>query len=365
MVGAAIEPEPAEAGKTVERIYHILLAMAARQADCRLLGQDVGAKSLKANIFGAVSALLLATTAAHADKATTNYTSITVFGDSLVDAGNFFAASGGTQPPTALGYAAGRFTNGLDYTDLLSMALFGTPTVASLAGGTNFAYGFARTTSTTASPDVPDLPEQFATFSTYLGNGHAVDPNGLYVVTIGANDIFNLPNGFPDADTALRAAANNIAQAVQTLNNLGAQNILITDFPVVGAGLASSVAANSYLTTSLAALTLDSDTTLMRFNMLGFFNQVLTDPASLGLAPVSPTGNCIAAGAQASNCAGYLFFDGTHPTAAIQAAAFRAMNAQFNLVTAVPEPASWMMLIGGFAMAGAAMRTRSRKIAFA
>ena len=89
---------------------------------------------------------------AQADRDTPRYTSLTVFGDSLVDAGNIRALGLGANP--AQGYFMGRFTNGYDYTDLLSIALFGTPTMPSLgplAGGTNFAYGGARASNTSCA----------------------------------------------------------------------------------------------------------------------------------------------------------------------------------------------------------------------
>ncbi|MFN7177524.1 MAG: hypothetical protein ACK4MX_11630, partial [Thermaurantiacus sp.] len=69
-----------------------------------------------------------------------------VFGDSLVDAGNVFITTGGVTPNPAQGYFEGRFTNGLDFTDILQQALTGAPTAPSLAGGTNFAFGGARGT---------------------------------------------------------------------------------------------------------------------------------------------------------------------------------------------------------------------------
>lgn len=87
-------------------------------------------------------------------------------------------------PAAAQGYFQGRFTNGYDYTDLLSIDLFGTPTVASSLGGNNFAFGGARATTTSG---VPDLQEQLALFSL---SGKAVDPSGLYVLNFGGNDIF-------------------------------------------------------------------------------------------------------------------------------------------------------------------------------
>ena len=56
---------------------------------------------------------------AQAQQATPNYSSLTVFGDSLVDAGNIRKLGFGADP--AQGYFDGRFTNGYDYTDLLSL----------------------------------------------------------------------------------------------------------------------------------------------------------------------------------------------------------------------------------------------------
>jgi len=317
---------------------------------------------MKRLFVSALCAAACMASAAHASRSTLNYTSLTVFGDSLVDAGNLFILTDGAIPPASLGYFEGRFTNGYDFTDLLSLDLFGTPTTASLAGGTNFAFGLARATTTSI---VPDLAEQFAAHQAWLSGGHMVDANGLYVMTFGANDIFNLPDGYPSNDDALRAAAHNIAAGVQSLNDIGVRNILLTDFPLGGAHLADSLAANAYLTAELAGLSLDADTTLMRFGMLDFLGRVLTDPDSFGLPPISPISDCITDNAQATGCVGYLYFDGTHPTAAIQAAAYRDMDRQFGLFTAVPEPASWMMLIAGFALTGTVLRTRSRRIAFA
>ncbi len=40
-------------------------------------------------------------------------------------------------------------------------------------------------------------------------------------------------------------------------------------------------------------------------------------------------------------------------------------NFRFNEGNAVPEPASWAMMIGGFALAGLALRSRATRIAFA
>ena len=145
---------------------------------------------LRAAVFCA-AVIAAVGTPAEARRTTEKYTSLTVFGDSLVDAGNAFIASGGRAASPAGGYFMGRFTNGYDYTDLLSQSLFGTPTVASLAGGNNYGFGGAR--ATTTSPQ-PDLIEQLAQFQ---GSGKSADANGLYVLTFGGNDVFAAQGGTP------------------------------------------------------------------------------------------------------------------------------------------------------------------------
>ncbi|WP_375290358.1 SGNH/GDSL hydrolase family protein [Qipengyuania sp.] len=292
-----------------------------------------------------------------AERSTPQYTSLTVFGDSLVDAGNIYTLTGGLTPNPAAGYFQGRFTNGYDYTDLLSIDLFGTPTVASLQGGTNYAFGGAR--ATTTSP-VPDLAEQLALFSGNLAFGRTVDSNGLYVLNFGGNDIFNAPPPGAGEDAFLMMAASNYAQGVQYLNDLGVRNFLITGFPVLDDP--ASYAAEGYLTTALGNLNLASDTTLYRFSYLDFFQRVLVDPGSLGLPPQNTTVTCRAAGpaAIANGCVGYFSFDGVHPTAPIHQAIYADLQRQFNLSGAVPEPATWAMLIIGFFAAGSAMRHRPR-----
>jgi outer membrane lipase/esterase len=293
------------------------------------------------------------------EKRPPSFTSLTIFGDSLVDAGNILAFTRGATPSPAQGYFQGRFTNGYDYTDLLSIDLFGVPTVASSFGGTNFAFGGARATTTTG---VPDLVEQLALFT---ASGQGVDQTGLYVLNFGGNDIFaalqpGAPAGFPNDAAFLMQAAALYAGGVQTLSNLGARNFLITGFPVAGPGLGFSLQAEGFLTGELAKLSLTGDTSLYRYSYLDFFQRLTTDPTAFGLpSNLNTTTTCLAAGAL-PDCTGYFYFDQTHPTAAIQRAAYLDINRQFGLSTAaVPEPTTWVMLLLGFGAVGYSMR-RSR-----
>ncbi|PZU10886.1 PEPxxWA-CTERM sorting domain-containing protein [Sphingomonas sp.] len=308
----------------------------------------------------------LASSPAWADRDTEYYTSVTVFGDSLVDAGNLYIANGGTRPNPALGYFEHRFTNGYDYPDLLSLDLFGVPTTPSLAGGSNYAFGGARVIDT--GDGIPDLAAQLTTFA---ASGTGIDPNGLYIFNFGGNDVFaargefgpNAIGTYSSASAYLQAAAEQYVAGVQSLIDLGARNILMTDFPLAFEPLTGE--ANGYLTTALASLTVPSDTDFFFYSLSDFNRRAVTDSASLGLPPQRTDTNCIAAGAQATGCVGIFSFDGVHASAPVQAAGYQELLRTFGLASAVPEPASWIMMILGFGAIGAAMRSRRREPAIA
>ena len=292
----------------------------------------------------------------------TTISSITVFGDSLVDAGNINALNP-VFANAAQGYFDGRFTNGYNYTDYLSIALFGSPTAASLEGGTSFAYGGARATTTSA---VPDLTEQLALYRASLASGKTVDPTGLFVVNFGGNDIFaalgaGAPTGFASDEAFLLNAAQNLAGAVQSLNDLGARNILVTGFPnATGPARGFSNTAEIALLSELGKLNLSGGTNLLTFSYLDFFDRLGRDPTQFGLpANLNLTTTCQAARAT-PDCTGFFSFDGTHPTTAVQRAVFQDIQRQFGFAAAVPEPSTWMMLILGFAFVGGTMRRRTR-----
>ncbi len=314
---------------------------------------------MKARVLGAIAGGLVLATAmpAQAERDTERFTSLTVFGDSLVDAGNIFTATGGAIPSAANGYFNGRFTNGYDYTDLLSIELFGAPTVASLQGGTNFAFGAARASNT--NPQVPDFGEQLGLYAGYLAAGNEVDRNGLYILNFGGNDLFNAPDDPADADIFIRQAAQDYAAGVQALNDIGVRNVLLTGFPVAGP---LGFSAEGYLTQELAALSLTADTTFLRYSYFDFFDRVLTDPGALGLPTQRLDITCQAAGpaAIANGCDGIFSFDGIHFSAPIHEALARDIDSQFNVLGSVPEPTTWAMMILGFFMTGTAIRRRQK-----
>ncbi len=311
--------------------------------------------SLRARAATVLAAVALAGGAAPA-LAAAQPSQIVVFGDSLVDAGNIYNATAGATPSAAQGYFAGRFTNGPDYTDLLNKRLFGTYSTASLAGGTN--YGFGGASIVTSNFPVPNLASQLGLFA---AAGKPVDPKALYIINLGANDVFAQDSGtIPAAGIPAydQAAAAALAGAVQTLANLGATKVLVTGVPVADAhGFALDAAVQS----ALNGLTLPS-TTLYRFSYLSFFQRLTADPAHFGVAPFThlASDGCFAhlSPPATADCSGYFSVDGTHPIAPIQAAIFREVAHDTGIGT-VPEPASWALMVAGFGLVGTAVRRRT------
>lgn len=196
------------------------------------------------------------------------YSGVYVFGDSLVDAGNALKLAQwyGSLPltdlpdgaPTAsLGYWQGRFSNGYNFADLVANKTIGMVTkpvfpfgfddpwiglpIDPFAGdpngvNLNFAYGGAQIRQ--GDEVVPDLDGQTDAFRDAV-DGDA-DPNALYLITIGGNDVRNLvpsgsdPASQADAYVALDKAADKLLTELSQLVDMGAVNILITGIPDVG-----------------------------------------------------------------------------------------------------------------------------------
>lgn len=307
----------------------------------------------------ACGAMALAPAAA---TASTSFSALYVFGDSLVDGGNIAALTGGAVPDPGVGYFPGRFTNGLNYVDYISLAYRGDVTRPSLTGGNNFAFGGARIVSDLTDP-IPDLAPQIGAY--VATRGPAADPNALYILNAGGNDVFALGRfaggapgelaPFGNPTSYVNALLDTYAGAVLTLNSLGARNILVTGIP--NATTPFALELDALLQARFDGLALAPGTNFLRFSYIDFFNRVATNPAALGLPPLDTDTSCIEAGAQASGCFGYFSFDGVHPTAAVQRAVFNDMVRQFGFAD-VPEPESWALMILGFGMAGAAIRRR-------
>lgn len=306
-------------------------------------------------VLAAVSGALLAAMPA---SATTLY----VFGDSLVDAGNVALSTANTIPNPAQGYFQGRFNNGLNYVDYLNQTLNGANTVASLAGGTNFAWGGSRAIGNAFGGfPTPGLPQQLGGY--LAATGGVADANGLYVINFGGNDLFGIASGDTGGLTPEQVVGlliNNTVGAVQTLSAGGAGKILVTGIPVGGA---AGMAIDAALQAALSAVEPGLSAKLYRYSYLDFYTRFATDPTAYNFpAAVNYATPCLDDKPVVNgniNCTGYFSFDGTHFTAQVQ----RGIARDVIQLLAVPEPQSWAMMIAGFGLVGAAMRRQRRALA--
>lgn len=291
--------------------------------------------------------------------ATASAENLYVFGDSLVDAGNVRIATGGVVPNAAQGYFQGRFTDGWDYTDLMQISRTGAPTVASLAGGKNYAFGGARAIGPAfGGSAVPGLAQQLGTYVSTSGG--VADANGLYILNFGGNDIFGMDSGNIGGLTDAQVTSlllNTYSQALTTLDGMGARKILVTGIPV---NTARGYAMEAALQTMLDGLEPTLGATLYRFSYLDLWVDIATNPTRFGLpSDLDISTPCRAVRPVVNgqiDCTGFFSFDGTHPTAAIH----RVIANRVEHILAVPEPATWAMLITGFGLVGTALRRRER-----
>ena len=141
--------------------------------------------------------------------------------------------------------------------------------------------------------------------SLYQADATTADPNALYVVWAGANDI---SLGFSATD-----AANNLINTVNTLSSLGASNFLVPNMPDLGlvpAGAGSSALTDAaILFNSTIDLAYSTSTNVLVVDIFELHHSGLADPTAYGLTNM--TDSCLYTGA---DCSTYFFWDNSHPT---------------------------------------------------
>jgi len=285
-----------------------------------------------------------------------NFDALYVFGDSLSDAGNLAILDHGTEP--AAPYSNGRFSNGPIWAQDMATKL-GLPAVtASYAGGTDYAVGGAQTTPAN-SPLPIDLPSQLNQFAS---QHPVVDPNGLYMIWIGSNDLRAILASSPSSTVAQNEALQvvaNIDSAIMTLSGDGAKNFLVVTVPDLGmspaaiaTGPAGEAAASglSYLFDQALLQSVKggnpalSGLHISTLDTFPLIDSIVAQPGQYGFTNVAQpclTGETnYAGGTPCSNPNQYLFWDQLHPTAAGQAIVADAA------LQAVPEPATLTMISG-------------------
>ena len=278
-------------------------------------------------LAGAVALALGCAGAAQAQQ----FSGFIVFGDSLSDSGNIARASG--LPP------GNSFTTNPDPVAAeIIAAAFGRPGGPSLAGGLNFAWGGACVRAVGPCLNaVPRIPTQITQYLTATGG--AADPNALYSIWGGANDIFaTLVLAPASAQANTVAAATAYVQQIGRLQAAGANYIVVYNLPNLGAtpqfAATPNASAVSQITvvynSALNAGLLSLGNGIISVNTFGLFNEITANPGLYGFTNI--TGQACGAGSSSVACGpagsglpfGYasgtnttfLFADGVHPTGA-------------------------------------------------
>lgn len=316
--------------------------------------------------------VLCLVTVANAAFAGAQFSSIVVFGDSLSDTGRLYHLTHGAFPPK-VAYFDGRQTNGRVWVEYLAdqlgagcrlqdYAVIGATTGPSADLPTGNVWS-----DTYTGLDGTSLSGQLAS---YLASTHGrVDPNALYIVEGGANDLidplsallFNPPattNEFlADVSDIAGPIVVNTATIVGTLKALGAQYIAVVNLPDFGQAprivnygpTASAVVSqviqlvNGAVAAQLDAIDSAGGKKVARIDAFGFIDGVVATPAPFGFTNVTsqfmtldlPTLHVTYASKNPCTAMQWLFWDDLHPTT--RGHEFFAANALATLRAAFPE----------------------------
>lgn len=251
-----------------------------------------------------------------AQAASPAFTHLYVFGDSYCDVGNIFIATHGAEP--AAPYYNGRFSNGPIWVDHVAGYLK-LPLIPYLTpgGGNDFAFGGAEVTAPVYTPEgtIPSVPQQVVLYLEAVGG--KADPNALYILEGGGNDILNATSGSPQ-QLGYQIAAG-IAESEFLLREAGARHFLIPNLFNVGLlpaaqtnsafATAASTAANQWLNKLLALESLLEGIHIVRLDVFDLMNAVQTDPTHFGFTNI--TTPCLTV---CTNPNHTLFWDVEHPT---------------------------------------------------
>lgn len=265
------------------------------------------------------------------------FSSSVFFGDSLTDSGYFRPVLVQANPSAAI---LGRFTTnpGLVWSEFVA-DYYGTRADPNGNGqtGTNYAAGGARvgTNTTGALGPIPSLATQVGNY--LAANGGRADPDALYTVWGGANDLFAAAAVPAQSQAIVGAAVAAQVGLVGTLRNAGAQYVLVPTIPDLGTtpsfraqgtaaaagGTQLAIAYNTALFGGLAS----SGLSVIPVDTFGLLREVIANPTQFGFTNVTGTACQPQITAQSLTCNPatyvnpsapftYLFADGVHPTGA-------------------------------------------------
>jgi len=298
--------------------------------------------------LAAACALALSAQAAQAQQ----FSGVVTFGDSLSDAGNVSTVDGNAATAAGNSFT----TNNDPVAAQIIAAQYGYNLQHSVIGGTDYAWGGSCAQFATSGTTPPCVAQPIAVgpglfyfarldqqITQYLGaHGGVADPNALYTVWSGANDIFASLGTVWLSSPAIIGGTTTVANAVitnvNTLQNAGANYIVVFNLPDLartpqfntlptatqGAANLASISYNAALNAGLAGRQ-----GIIPINVFALVNESIANPAYFGFSNVTTAacvgGSSLACGAVGSgnpiNYAGsnnntFLFADTVHPTGA-------------------------------------------------
>lgn len=317
------------------------------------------------------------------------FSNLYILGDSLSDSGNVSTIYGigvatglisvPENPPAvpSANYFPGTFSNGPNYSVTMAAAL-GLQIRPSVLGGTNYAYGAART-------DYHALQDQSPLFlglnqqrdQLLAAHPAGLDSDALYVVFGGSNNVQDLLSGSRSEGNAGLGAPSTVAETVLDLKAIvgdlfanGAETVMVVNLPDLGlvpriTSLGPlAVGAASFFSSQINAGIADVVAAqrsmgrhVIDFDLRSLFDDLVQNAAANGFT--NTTGACFTGddvnffpgGTVCGNPDEHIFWDSLHPTARVHA----ILGAQMA-VAAIPEPGTWALMGVGVLVIAVARR---------
>jgi len=261
------------------------------------------------------SLLFVSLTATAGHRNASPYDVVYVFGDSLSDDGHLHP----DFPPPP--YAQGRFSNGPVAVEYL----------ANESAISLIDFAVAGATTGLDNPDLAgtDLANTgvLSQVGFYLSSTTVADPNALYFVLAGSNDLLNAltfptPNPQKAIQATINEAVNNIVSEVKALHKIGANHIIVANLPNLG--LTPNVRAlgiNAQTIATYASITFNKKLKfklpdfVQQFDTFANLEKVVNNPAAFNLTNI--TDPCFDGANVCSDPDKYLYWDDLHPTTVV------------------------------------------------
>ncbi|WLF83904.1 autotransporter domain-containing protein [Moraxella sp. ZY210820] len=157
------------------------------------------------------------------------------FGDSLSDTGRIKEIISGENPALGSILQDSFTTNPTPVWTRVLANSYGTsaePYTANNPKGTNYTVGASQAGKEAIWNGLVEIPSTKKQIASYLANNNGkADPNALYSVWIGANDLFAVAENPSNAQASIINSATRAVADVETLNQAGAKLILVPNIP--------------------------------------------------------------------------------------------------------------------------------------